>query len=57
MRPTRAGMSPTTLDGDVGRGLTRRGWVAFEVGDDAAGLTLRLKGELTATGSLFDLGV
>ena len=25
--------------------------------DDATGLTLRLKGELTATGSLFDLGV
>jgi len=52
-----AGSGLPTLDGDVGRGMTRRGWVVFEVGDDATGLTLRLKGELTATGSLFDLGI
>lgn len=37
--------------------MTRRGWVVFEVGDDATGITLRLKGGLTATGSLFDLGI
>ncbi|HEX6424989.1 MAG TPA: DUF4352 domain-containing protein [Acidimicrobiales bacterium] len=52
-----AGSGVPTLDGDVGRGMTRRGWVVFEVGDDATGMTLRLKGGLTATGSLFDLGI
>jgi hypothetical protein len=52
-----AGTELPSLDGDVGRGMTRRGWVVFEVADDASGLLLRLKGELTATGSLFDLGV
>lgn len=52
-----AGYELPTLDGDVGLGMTRRGWVVFEVADDAAGLLLRLSGNLTATGSLFDLGI
>lgn len=52
-----AGVDLPMLDGDVGLGMTRRGWVVFEVADDATGLLLRLSGNLTATGSLFDLGV
>jgi hypothetical protein len=50
-----AGMDLPQLDGDVGRNQTRRGWVVFEVANDAAGLQLRLKGSLTATGSLFQI--
>ena len=52
-----AGYELPMLDGDVGLGMTRRGWIVFEVADDAAGLLLRLSGNLTATGSLFDLGI
>ncbi|MBN2621763.1 MAG: DUF4352 domain-containing protein [Acidimicrobiales bacterium] len=52
-----AGFDLPMLDGDVGLGMTRRGWVVFEVADDATGLLLRIAGSPTATGSLFDLGV
>jgi hypothetical protein len=50
-----AGTELPQLDGDVGKGMTRRGWVVFEVGGDATELQLRLKGSVTATGSLFQL--
>ena len=53
--PAFAGTELPALDGDVGRGMTRRGWVVFEVTADATGFMLRIKGELTATGSLFAL--
>jgi Domain of unknown function (DUF4352) len=39
----------------VAPGEARRGWVVFSVPPDATELTLRVKGNLTATGSLFDL--
>lgn len=39
----------------VAPGEARRGWVVFEVANDAAELHLRVKGNLTATGSLFRL--
>lgn len=50
-----AGADLPQLDGDVPAGGARRGWVVFEVPQDAAGLQLRIKGSLTATGSLFAL--
>jgi hypothetical protein len=40
---------------NVGPGQARRGWVVFEVGADATDLRVRMKGNLTATGSLFQL--
>jgi hypothetical protein len=51
-----AGTDLPQLDGDVPAGGGRRGWVTFEVPQDATGLQLRIKGSLTAEGSLFDLG-
>jgi hypothetical protein len=51
-----AGTDLPQLDGDVPAAGSRRGWVTFEVPQDAAGLQLRIKGSVTATGSLFDLG-
>ena len=39
----------------VAPGEARRGWVVFEVAADATELHLRVKGNLTATGSLFRL--
>jgi hypothetical protein len=51
-----AGTDLPQLDGDVPAAGSRRGWVAFEVPQDATGLQLRIKGSVTATGSLFDLG-
>lgn len=51
-----AGLDLPHLDGEVGPGEARRGWMVFEVAQDATGLRLRLKGNLTATGSLFALG-
>lgn len=50
-----AGTDLPALDGDVPPDGERRGWVVFEVGEDAAGLMLRLKGSVTATGAVFDL--
>jgi hypothetical protein len=50
-----AGVGLPSLDGDVQPGQARRGWMVFDVATDATGLTLRLKGNLTATGSLFKL--
>jgi Domain of unknown function (DUF4352) len=51
-----AGTDLPQLDGDVPAGGARRGWIVFEVPQDATGLQLRIKGSPTATGSLFDLG-
>jgi hypothetical protein len=50
-----AGLDLPQLDGDVPAGGARRGWMVFEVPQDATGLQLRIKGSLTAAGSLFDL--
>lgn len=50
-----AGLDLPQLDGTVPPGESRRGWIVFEVPDDATGLRLRIKGNLTATGSLFAL--
>ena len=50
-----AGVGLQDLGGDIQPGGTRRGWVVFEVPSDASGLRFRIKGNLTATGSLFDL--
>lgn len=43
------------LDGEVVPGASRRGWIAFEVANDSEDLKIRIKGNLTAQGSLFDL--
>ena len=51
-----AGTDLPQLDGDVPPGGARRGWMVFEVAEDSTGLLLRIKGNLTATGSLFALG-
>jgi hypothetical protein len=51
-----AGTDLPQLDGEVPAAGSRRGWVVFEVPQDATGLQLRIKGSITATGSLFDLG-
>jgi hypothetical protein len=50
-----AGVDRPRLDGFIAPDETRRGWIVFEVADDATDLQLRLKGNLSATGSLFDL--
>lgn len=50
-----AGVDRPQLDGEVQPGQSRRGWMVFEVPADATGLTLRLKGSLTADGVLFRL--
>lgn len=41
------------IDGAVPAGATRRGWVYLAVGEDASGLEMRVKGNITATGTLF----
>jgi hypothetical protein len=51
-----AGFELPQVDGEVQPGEARRGWMVFEVPADATDLQLRIKGELTSTGSLFDLG-
>lgn len=51
-----AGTDLPQLDGDVPAGGARRGWMVFEVAEDSTELILRIKGSLTATGSLFALG-
>jgi Domain of unknown function (DUF4352) len=51
-----AGTDRPQLDAPtVAPGESRRGWVVFSVPPDATELTLRVKGNLTATGSLFSL--
>lgn len=50
-----AGLDRPQLDGDVPPGGSRRGWMVFEVADDATDLHVRIKGSFTATGSLFAL--
>lgn len=42
--------APTVTPGEA-----RRGWVVFSVPPDATELTLRVKGNITASGALFDL--
>lgn len=54
--PAFVGLDRPQLDGDIPPGATRRGWIVFSVGADAAGLKLRIKGNLTATGSVFAIG-
>ncbi len=39
----------------VAPGEVRRGWTVFDVPPDATGSRVRCKGNLTATGSLFQL--
>jgi hypothetical protein len=55
-RSARSATDLSQLDGEVGPGEARRGGIVFEVTQDATGLRLRLKGNITATGSLFELG-
>jgi hypothetical protein len=43
------------VEGDYQPGETKRGWATFEVPDASTGLKLRVKGSVTATGSLFAL--
>jgi hypothetical protein len=50
-----AGLDLPQLDGQVQPGDSRRGWMVFGVDQDATGLRMRLKGSLTATGSVFGL--
>lgn len=52
---TIAGIDLPQLDGDVAANDSRRGWAVFAVAEDATGLTLRVKGSLTANGSLYQL--
>jgi hypothetical protein len=43
------------LDGDVVPGDSRRGIAVFEVPEAATGLTLRVKGEITASGAVWQI--
>ncbi len=53
---TIAGLDRPQIDAlTVAPGEARRGWVVFSAPADATKLTLRVKGNLTATGSLFAL--
>lgn len=52
---TLAGLDLPQLDGEVPAGDSRKGWAVFAVAEDAADLTLRVKGSLTAAGSVFQL--
>ncbi len=51
-----AGIELPQLDGILTKGEGRDGWVVFAVGNDATGLTLRVKGDITSTGAAFSLG-
>lgn len=48
--------SQPDIGGDIPAGSTRNGWVYLSVGEDATDLLMRVKGSITATGSLFNLG-
>lgn len=48
-----AGTDLPQLGGSVAPGESRRGWIVFEVASDATDLRLRIKGNLTAKGSVF----
>ena len=50
-----AGFDRPQLDGEVAAGESRRGWIIFDVSNDATELRLRLKGNPTATSSVFVL--
>jgi hypothetical protein len=52
---TIAGTDLPQIDGDVPPGEARRGWAVFAVAEDATDLKLRVKGNVTATGSVFQL--
>ncbi len=51
-----AGLDRPQVDGDVPPGESRRGWMTFDVAEDADALRLRVKGNLTAEGAVFVLG-
>jgi hypothetical protein len=51
-----AGTDLPQLDGTLAKGESRDGWAVFAVADDATGLTLRIKGDVTSTGAVFSLG-
>ncbi|HEV7758747.1 MAG TPA: DUF4352 domain-containing protein [Acidimicrobiales bacterium] len=51
-----AGYDLPQIEGEIEPGEARRGWMVYEVPADATDLRLRIKGELTSTGSSFDLG-
>jgi hypothetical protein len=50
-----AGLTPGAPDGEIAAGQSIRGFVAFEVPEDASGLKLRVQGSLTAAGAVFNL--
>jgi hypothetical protein len=50
-----AGLKPGAPDGMIAAGQSVRGLVAFEVPNGATGLKLRVQGNLTAAGALFNL--
>ena len=53
--PAFAGFDLPQLDGEMAAGTNIRGWQVFEVGADATGLQLDVKGSLTASGIRFIL--
>jgi hypothetical protein len=54
-RQSFAGSDLPRLDGNLEPGATRDGWIVFDVGQDATGLQLRMKGDITSVGSVFQL--
>jgi len=50
-----AGLTPGAPNGEIAAGQSIRGFVAFEVPDTASGLKLRVQGNITASGAVFDL--
>ena len=50
-----AGLKPGAPGGTIASGQSVRGFVAFEVPNGATGLKLRVQGNLTAAGALFNL--
>ncbi len=51
-----AGLTPGAPGGEIAAGQSVRGFVAFEVPDGTSGLKLRVQGNLTAAGAVFNLG-
>ena len=51
-----AGLTPGAPGGEIAAGQSVRGYVAFEVPDGTSGLKLRVQGNLTAAGAVFNLG-
>lgn len=50
-----AGLTPGAPGGEIAAGQSIRGFVAFEVPEDASGLKLRVQGSITASGAVFNL--